>query len=281
MGVVKDIMTKKVVTCLPTATILEVKKLIVDHRISRVVVVNTKNESLGIVTQKDIVDYLIIDKSRRDLEEIQAEEVMSKDLVTIKPFAFISDAAKTMIEKKISSLVVVNEDGNLEGIVTKADLGLHLGSKGAGTHSVQDFMTWNPITITPSHSIFLAVSLMSEHEISRVVVIDKEEKPIGIITLTDATIVSSLLKPAKILEKKKPIFVKGFITLPKSIHLLTAEDIMTIHPISIGKNADLADAARLMTRHAISGIPVVDDSGKLVGIVTKSDLTRAVASMKE
>jgi len=259
---------------------LEVKKLIVDHRISRVVVVNTKNEPVGIVTQKDIVDFLIVDKSRRGLEEIQAEEVMSKDLVTVKPIAFISDVASTMIEKKISSLVVVNEDGNLEGIVTKADLVLHLGSRGAGIHSVQDFMTWNPITIKPSHSIFLAVYLMSEHEISRVVVTDKGEKPVGIITLTDATIVSSLLKPARVLEEKKPVFVKGFITLPKSIHLLTAEDIMTTHPISIGKDADLADAARIMTRHAVSGLPVVDDSGKLCGIVTKSDLTRALASMR-
>ena len=281
MDVVEDIMTKKVVTCMPATTVLEVKKLMVRHRISRVVVVDTKNEPVGIMTQKDIVNFLLADESRRGLEEIEAEVVMSKDLVTVEPITSISDVASAMIEKKISSLVVVDENGKLEGIVTKADVGMYLGSKGTGIYSVHEFMTPNPITVKPSHPIFLAVSLMSEHKISRVVVTDKQDKPVGIITLTDVTMISSLLKPAKVLEEGKPVFLRGFIVFPKSVHLLMAEDIMTAHPILINKDADLADAAKLMTRHAVSGLPVIDNSGKLVGIVTKSDLTRAVASIKE
>jgi len=281
MDVVEDVMTKKVVTCMLTATILEVQKLMVGHRISRIVVVEAKNKPVGIITQKDIVNFLLADKSRRGLEEIRGEEVMSKDLVTTKPAAPISGVARTMIRKKISSLVVVDEDGKLKGIVTKADVVMYLASKGAGIYSVRDFMTSNPITVKPSHPIFLAASLMSEHGISRVVVVDKENKPVGIITLADVTTISALLKPAKVLEEGKPIFMKGFIALPKSIHLLTAEDVMTAHPVLINKDADLADAAKLIVRHAVSGLPVIDNSGKLVGIVTKSDLTRAVAFRKE
>jgi len=281
MDVVEGIMAKKVVTCMPTATVLEVRKLMVGHRISRVVVVDAKNKPAGIITQKDVVNFLLADKSRRGLEEMQAEEVMSKDLVTVKPNAPISDVARSMIKEKISSLMVVDEDGKLKGIVTKADVVMYLAGKGAGIYSVRDFMTPNPITVKPSHPIFLAVYLMSEHKISRVIVTGKENKPVGIMTLTDVTMISALLKPAKVLEEGKPVLVKGLITLPKSIHHLTAEDVMTARPISINKDADLADAAKLMTRHAVSGLPVVDNSGKLLGIVTKSDITRAVASIKE
>jgi IMP dehydrogenase len=56
---------------------------------------------------------------------------------------------------------------------------------------------------------------------------------------------------------------------------------MTANPISIDKDANLADAAKLMAKHNISGLPVTENTGKLVGIVTKSDITRATASLKK
>lgn len=279
--IVEDVMTEKVVTCTATAAILEVQKLMVEHRISRVVVVDAKNRPIGIMTQKDFVNFLLADKSERGLEEIQAEEVMSKNLTTVKPAAPISDVAETMIREKISSLVVVDEDGELKGIVTKADLIMYPLVTKPGIYSVQEFMTPNPITVKPSHPIFLAVYLMSEHKISRVIVIDKENKPVGIITLADLTMISNLLKPARGLIEGEPVLTKGFAVLPTGIHPLAAGDFMTAHPICINKDVDLSDAAKLMTRHNISGLPVLDNSGKLVGIVTKSDLIRAIASIKE
>jgi len=281
LDVIGDIMTKSVITCKPTDTLQKVQKLMVKHRISRVVVTDVEKKPLGITTQKDIVNFLLADTSKRGIEEIPTKEAMSKNLITIKPTTPIPDAAKTMIKKKISSLVVVDEDGKLKGIVTKADIGMYLASKGAGICTVHDFMTSNPVTVKPSQPIFLAVSLMSEHNISRIAVIDKENKPIGIITLADVTMISRLLKPAKLIRGKKPIFARGILFPPKGIRLLTARDFMTADPISVNKDADLTDAARLMTKNAISGLPVIDNAGKLVGIITKSDLTRAVASLKD
>jgi CIC family chloride channel protein len=54
---------------------------------------------------------------------------------------------------------------------------------------------------------------------------------------------------------------------------------MTPKPVTVSKSANLADAAELMTKHRISGLPVMD-KGKLVGIITKSDIIRAVAHEK-
>ena len=280
MGIVGDIMTKRVVTCISKDTLLKLQMLMLKHRIDRLVVTDIK-KPVGIITQKDIVSFLLADMSKRGIEKISTKEVMSKDLITIKPIETIPDAAKTMIQSKISSLVVVDDDGELKGIVTKADISYYFASKGAGIYSVHDLMTPNPVTVRRSQSIFLAVALMSENKISRIVVIDEENEPVGIITLTDITIISSLLKPAKAMRTKKPIFLKGILFPPKGIHLITTKDFMTADPITVNKNADLADAAKLMTKNGVSGLPVINSAGKLVGIVTKSDLTKAVASLKK
>jgi CBS domain-containing protein len=58
---------------------------------------------------------------------------------------------------------------------------------------------------------------------------------------------------------------------------LLAEDIMKFNPIMITDYADLVDAALIMRGNRISGLPVVDSNDKLVGIITKTDITRAIA----
>jgi CBS domain-containing protein len=281
MDTIEEIMTKNVIVCAPTDTISDVQKLMVENKINRVMVTVAENKPVGIITQKDVVSFLLLDKSRRGIEEIKAEEVMSKNLITVKPTTSIPDVAKIMVRKKISSLPVIDEEGKLDGIVTKSDINTYFAYKGAKTHKVQAFMTPKPVTVGPSQPTFVAVYLMADHSISRVVVVDKEKKPIGIITLSDVTVLTNLLKPAKVLAEGKPLLVKDYIMQPKNVHLLTAGDIMTAHPIVVKKDADLTTAARLLARRSISGLPVIDNTGKLVGIVTLSDITRAVASSRQ
>ena len=275
----EKIMTKKVITCSRTGTFLQIQQLMVDNNISRVVVVDENNKPVGIITQKDMIAFLVADKSKRGIEEIKAEEVMTKKLITAKRKASISKIAETMTKKDISSVIIVDGKGKLDGIVTKTDITTWYGAT-KGAYKVQEFMTAKPVTVTPSQSVFLAASLMAEHAISRVVVVaDKENKPAGIITMADMTLMSRVLKPAQVLKEGKPIVVKGAIALPKDVYLLTARDIMTPDPITVRKSANLTDVAQLMTKHKISGLPVTD-RGKLVGIITKSDIIRAVAHEK-
>jgi CBS domain-containing protein len=269
---VQDIMTKRVISCLPAAPLSEVQNLMVEQRVGRILVVDSKKQDVGIITEKDLVDFLITDKSRRGLEDIRAEEVMSRGLITVKAAAPVAEAAKTMIGEKVSSLVV--KDGQVEGIVTKSDIVIYLAALVTTDHTVRDFMTANPITVSAMQPIFLAAELMSQHRISRVVVVD-QARPIGIITLTDLAIASSLIG-TRLFTERKPQFAQE-VKYATSIHRLAAGDIMTRNPVCVNQNADLTSSAKLMARHGISGLPVIEDSGKLAGIITKSDLTRAVA----
>jgi len=275
----EKIMTPKVITCSPTSTLLQVQQLMGNNSISRVVAVSGNNQPVGIITQEDVINFLVSDKSRRGNEEITAEEVMTKKLITAKRKTPIADIADTMAKKGISSVIIVNGKGKLDGIVTKTDITAWYSAL-RGAYTVQEFMTAKTVTVKPSQSLFLVASLMAENAISRVIVVaDKENKPAGIITVADMAMMSKLLKPAKVLKEKTPLVVKGAIALPKNVHLLTAGDIMTADPITVNKTADLADAAELLTKHKISGLPVTY-KGKLVGIITKSDIIRAVAHKK-
>src|SRR4030066_1703724 len=100
MDTVEEIKTKNVIACAPADTILDVQKLMVKNSINRVLVTAAENKPVGIITQKDILSFLLLDKSRRGIEEIKAEEVMSKNLTTVKPTNSIPDVAKIMIRKK-------------------------------------------------------------------------------------------------------------------------------------------------------------------------------------
>ena len=66
--------------------------------------------------------------------------------------------------------------------------------------------------------------------------------------------------------------------IPSGIkEMFLAGDVMTFDPIGITKDSDLAEAALIMMRNRISGMPVIDSDNSLAGIITKTDLIRAIA----
>lgn len=128
---------------------------------------------------------------------------------------------------------------------------------------VREFMSQPAITIHSQAKVTEAHDLMKDKHIRRLPVVD-DAKLVGIITLLDA----SDVQPNN-----------GTLMRPTAHHvamtLLKVEDAMTHHPITISPEATILDAARLMARHAISGLPVVDQ-GRVVGMLTESDAFRAI-----
>ena len=272
-------MTKRVVSSSPQASLVDVQRLLAEEGVTRIVVVDSSGNPEGIVSEKDVMRFVLTDKTMRGFEEVHAQEVMSRGLSTIKPDARMTQAAEAMIRQKRSSLLVRN--GEPEGIVTKTDVVKYLDAEGCGTHSVGHFMTLHPVTVSPTQSIFSIVDLMSHREISRVIVVDDNDKPQGIITLADFSQrrAYSLFNLSKRLIVTKDQTPAAFLEHAAAIGLM-AKHFMTQHPITVSHDSDLTSAARLMTKHDISGLPVTDDSRNLVGIVSKTDITRAAAYEK-
>jgi CBS domain-containing protein len=66
-------------------------------------------------------------------------------------------------------------------------------------------------------------------------------------------------------------------TLPPMDHARTVGEVMTANPISIAETASLAEAAGILDGHKISGLPVIDEVGALVGVLSQTDLIRVRA----
>lgn len=274
-AVASEVMTKRVITARPDHTLLQVSELMETHGISRVVI-QDENRAVGIVTQKDLLAFLLDDVSPRGMEEMKASEAMTTGLITAEPTTPVQEVAKKMIWRDISSVIIVDTEGLLAGIVTKFDLTMHCAKRWVGIHKVRDFMTPNPVTVKPTQSVFSVVSTMREKDIARVLVADKTLQ--GIITLADLSSAGDIFAPAKLIRERKAVSVKGLIVPATSIITLTARDIMTPNPKTAREDEDLCEAAGMMARNRFGGLPVVNVRDELVGIITETDIAKALAS---
>ncbi len=130
---------------------------------------------------------------------------------------------------------------------------------------VRDWMSSPPITINVNASLPEACEVMREHKIRRLPVINNEGKLVGIVTRGD-------LRGAQPSEATTLSIWELNYLLAK----LNMQEIMTPDPITISDQATIREAAQLMIDYKVSGLPVVDDSGNLVGMITESDIFRLV-----
>ncbi len=126
---------------------------------------------------------------------------------------------------------------------------------------VRDWMSSDVITIGPEMTLPQTHQLMAKEEIRRLPVVDKEGRLIGIVSLGDVS--SAEPSPATSLSVWELNYLLTTLTVGK---------IMTPHPFAISPDATLAEAARMMLEHRISGLPVVDEERHVIGIITESDI---------
>ena len=112
---------KKAITITPKTSVVDARDLLLRYRIKRVVVVNNVNKPIGIITEKDLAKATSV-FSGRNIWEMKVGDFMSENLITVKKNNSIYDTAKLMKKNNISSVIVLNEDNSLAGIITKTDL---------------------------------------------------------------------------------------------------------------------------------------------------------------
>ena len=120
--VVRDIMTKYVVTIDSNRTALEGAKLMAEKGISSLIVINDQNP-IGIVTERDFVKKICINEL--DVSKVKVKEIMSKLRTFADPDIPIEVAVQRMVNHKIRRLPIM-ENGKVVGIITVTDLAKYL-----------------------------------------------------------------------------------------------------------------------------------------------------------
>ena len=122
------------------------------------------------------------------MEDVFVARLMTSELITADPDTFVEDAAHTLLENKIGSIIVSGEDGGLEGILTNTDfIRIVAESKPKAKTTVERYMTTDVVTVNAQDHIQLAADKMIEEGISHLPVVDEDGVVIGIITKTDLT----------------------------------------------------------------------------------------------
>jgi len=240
----------------------------------KTVVITSKDQPQGIVTETDIVKFLEDDKTKRALDKIPVTEIMQKRLITISQgqLDHLHQCAMRMEIFKIGAVIVVGDEGDAIGITTKTDITNAYSEIYQGESKVKDYMSKKVVTCRKSDSLKFALNMINKNGISRLVVTDNDGDPTGIITRNTFLIHSNNFKKG---NSKSPDYWQ-----PTELDsLLPVETLLHNDLLTVNLDEDLAKAARLMINNIVSGLPVVDKK-TLVGIITKSDLVRAFSQVE-
>jgi CBS domain-containing protein len=274
-GEITQIAKNKPVTMAPTTPIYDAIQIMSKEGFRRIPIVDAGTKALeGIVTATDIVDYLgggekfeIIERRfggnffKAINEPIGL--IMTKNAVSAKISAKISEAIRLMKEKNLGGLPVVDEENRVRAIITERDIANIFADIISGV-TVAQLMSERVLTALPKTTIFEAEKTMVTQGFRRLPIVFNG-KVVGIITTMDVIRFFGSGEVFKHLQSKTIIQVLNTPALE-----IASKEVLTIMP-----SADVGQAAKIMRDKNIGAMPVVERE-KLVGIITERDFFKII-----
>jgi CBS domain-containing protein/PII-like signaling protein len=297
---VVDIMQTEVTTVTPTTPVKDIVQLLLRRGYGSVPVVNADRGLVGIITDgdlllragvsarldlQDILNEMQVMQQIGDLEEREqtAENIMTQPVIAIQELSTLRQAVNRMVKNNLKRLPVINIQGQLTGWISRVDVLRtldyhHLPKDTTPQHqagsTVAELMYSDVPSVALDTTLEKILQVLESNTYRRVVVVDNSGQVLGIITDGD------LLRRSQ--DKDNPGLVARLRSLitgkrPQSPLLAsqeTAADLMTTPVITISIDTSITEALRLMLHHKIKRLPVLDDNGKLVGLLGRGNLLR-------
>ena len=265
------------------SSIADVLKKIIDEKKSRILV--TENDKItGIVTEKDLWLFLLTDETERKLDEIPLSTI-AKKIISVDEHTSMIECAEVMLTHSIGSLGVKSSD-EVVGILTKTDLVKYFVETCSKEKIVGEYMSPYYAWQYSDAPLYKIVQKMIEEKISRIILRNHDEVPVGIITFRD--LFGLALKQGNyedILDNSDPVISvifprKGFISESGFGASVKAGDIMSKSIFSVNYDDNLVETGKMLLEKNINGAGVLSKQGNIVGIISKTDFVKSVAFLK-
>mgnify|MGYP006286467453 FL=1 len=146
--------------------------------------------------------------------------------------------------------------------------------------TAKDIMTTDVVTVDPKTTVKEAANIMSEKGISGLPVVQNGEL-VGIVTENDLIIKDKKLHfPEYINVIGGIIYLESYKKFREEFKKFTAvnvEELMTKDVITVSPDDSIEDIATIMHQEDVNRLPVVDNSGQLIGIVTRANIVKHIA----
>jgi CBS domain-containing protein len=306
---VRDVMSRHVVSARPETPIAEIVKDLLERRFRAVPVVDETGAVVGVITNSDLVGrgglavrlellHAIEEgERRRIIDELagsahRAADVMTASPVTVAETATIRDAADLMLSRHLKRLPVVDDQGRLSGIVSRVDLlrtvtFADTAENGAtdvhapASAPVMRVMNKDVPVVGPDDPVAHLINVVVSTRLNRAVVVDGDRRPIGLVS--DAELIERVTPEARpglvtTLMRRLPLMHGSVETQETLQHAKgrTAREFMRSDFLQVATTATI----RVTLEEMLSGqrkiAVVVDEDGRLAGMADRRDLLSAL-----
>ena len=284
---VKDVMTTRVIWVTKDATFREMAAALREHRVSAFPVVDDDRKVIGVVSEADmlnkealidepgVISGILHHRDQVKARGITAGDLMTTAVVAVRPDDTVEHAAKLMYDRAVKRLPVTDESGRLVGIISRADvLSVFDRTDAAIGHEITrdvllgEFMV-DPLAfqVTVMDGIVTLAGLPETTETGHQIVWRVRHVP-GVVAVRDRL----NYPPAERLGRydvagQLPDGLKGMTTMNA-----TVKDVMTAEVVVVRSDTTFKEMAATLRRYRVSALPVVDDTGKVLGVVSEADL---------
>lgn len=298
---VGDVMQRDVVQVHPDTPLGELVELLVGQDYRAVPVVDAAGQVVGIVTNGDLVERgglamrleLLATGSREAIQQELAAlatngrttaDVMTREVVTVPPEFSVLEAARLMSRRRLKRLPVVDVEHRLLGVVSRVDL-LRTVAEGYPLPEprqslehpvwlVADVLRRDVPAVSVQASLPEVLDAVVSTRLNRAVVVDDQQRVIGLVT--DAELVRRLgERPGLVTRLMRRTAAVPFLHDVNVTELMITDVVTTRPEVPL----EVAIHDMLAQRHKI--LPVVDDAGRLIGVVDRFDLLQAIARLDD
>lgn len=244
-----DIASRNVVSLAPEDSLSEAARAMTEKQISSIVVTNENRYPIGIVTERTMLHAM----QSNFPTETALQKVMSSPVITVPASITCLDAYQICLHDGVRHLVIVDDHNSILGLVSETDFRRHMNLTAlAGYRQVASVMSRSASHLPPESSLLDALNLMESHRDTCVVVVDAEHHPAGIVTERD--------------------IVRIYSVNPEKIDIPVRE-IMSFPVLTISLNNKVNEAAERMLKAKVRHLVVIDDSGRMAGLIDEHDLS--------